>query len=42
MRADITQRRGAQQRVADGVGEHVAIGMAGRTFVKRDPHTAQD
>lgn len=42
MPPDVAEGGRPQQGVTDGVGEHVAIGMADRTFLKRDPHTAQD
>jgi hypothetical protein len=42
MPPDVAESGRPQQGVTDGVGEHVAIGMADRTFLKRDPHTAQD
>lgn len=42
MPPDVAESARPQQGVTDGVGEHVAIGMADRTFLKRDPHTAQD
>ena len=42
MPADVTQRRGAQQRIADGVRQRVAIRVAYRTLRERDPHSAQD
>ena len=40
--ADITQRRGAQQRVADGVREGIAVRVPHRTFVEGNPHAAQN
>ena len=36
VRADVAEARGAEKRVAERVGEHVAIGVADRTFVERD------
>jgi len=40
--ADIAQRRGAQERVADCVGQGVAIGMAHRAFFESYPHATQN
>ncbi len=41
MRADITQRCGAKQRIANGVRQRVAVRMADRAFIERDSHPAQ-
>ncbi len=42
MRADVAQPRGAQQGVAKGVRQRVAIGMADGPFVKWEFDAAED
>jgi hypothetical protein len=42
VRADIAQACRAQQRVADGMRQNVAIGMADGPFIERDFDAAQD
>ena len=42
MKADVAQRRGAQQSVHDGVYQDVRIRMAQKTFFIRDFHPAED
>ena len=41
MRANIAQRRRAQQRIGDGVQQHIGIGMAQQAGAVGDTHTAQ-
>ena len=41
MRTDITQGRSAEQRVAQGMQRHVAVGMRGQAAVVGYAHTAQ-
>src|SRR5437879_1887331 len=41
MRSNITETRRAQERVADGVCQGVAIGMAHRAFLERDFDAAE-
>jgi len=40
--ADIAERGGAQQRIADGVNQGVAVGVAQGAPVKRNLHAAQN
>jgi hypothetical protein len=40
--ADIAERGGAQQRVADGVDQGVGVGMAYGAFVERNLHAAKN
>jgi hypothetical protein len=40
--ADVAQRGGTQQGVANGVGQGVAVRMAYGAFLKRDSHPAQN
>jgi len=40
--ADIAKRCRTEQRVANGVGEGVAVGVAHGAFLKRNPHPPQD
>ncbi|MOA29028.1 hypothetical protein D3C78_1500150 [compost metagenome] len=42
MPPDIAQPRGAQQRVGNGVQQHIGIGMAHQTMRVRDRDTADD
>src|ERR1700751_3662442 len=42
MRADIAERGGSKQRVANRVGENITIGMTDRTFVEGDDDAADD
>ena len=39
---DVAQRQRAQQRVADGVQQHVAVRMRDRAAVERDFYAAKD
>jgi hypothetical protein len=39
--ADITQRAGAEQRIAQGMQQHVAIGVGHQAEPVRDAHTAE-
>jgi len=40
--ADVAERRGAEQRVAYGVQQHVGVGMAGEAFFVRNLDAADD
>jgi hypothetical protein len=42
MRADIAERGGSKQRVANRVGENITIGMTDWTFVEGDDDAAND
>jgi hypothetical protein len=42
MTADVAQRRGAQQRVANGVDERVAVRMAYGALLEWDSHATQN
>ena len=41
-RAEIPERRGAEQRIGERVREHVAVGVAERTALERDANAAED
>jgi hypothetical protein len=40
--AQVAQPRRAQQRIGDGVGQHVGVGVSRETPGMVEPHTAQD
>src|SRR6266536_5463564 len=40
--AEVAEAGGAQHRVADGVGEHVGVGVAGEAALERHHHPAED
>ena len=40
MPADVTERRGAEQRITDGMRQRIAIRVAGRALREGDPHSA--
>jgi len=42
MRADVAKARGAEQRVAERVGDHIAVGVAYRPFIEGDFDPADD
>jgi hypothetical protein len=42
MSSDIPERSCPEQRIADGMRESVAVGMADRAFLEGNPHAAQD
>src|SRR5687768_3752184 len=42
MRTDIAQRRGAEQRVAQRMDQHVGVGVPGQSLVVRDLDAADD
>ena len=42
MPADVAERGRAQQRIADGMKQSIAVRMAQRTQVERDLHAAQN
>lgn len=42
MTANVAESGGAQQGIADGMAQDVAIGMAGGSFIKGDPDAADN
>ncbi len=42
MPADVAERRGAQQRITDGVSKSVAVRVAHGPFLRGNYHTAKD
>jgi hypothetical protein len=42
MLPDVAQPRGAEQRVAHGVDQHIGVGMPSESFLVRNFHAADD
>jgi hypothetical protein len=42
MAPDVAQRGSAQQRIGDGVQQHIGVGMAQEAKVVRDAHATDD